>query len=138
MKKFIAFFAIILGFISCTKFDNNYRNYDGCHFGTCFSKEGLTIVSSVSKPNSVGGVTIFLTVSNETSRTIKYISLNGDVQNTFGDAVYCEVWGRTGMPINITGPIYNGQTITYQTNDCFYNNNAKTYCINAVSITYLE
>ena len=138
MKKFIMLVIAILSIVSCSKMDKNYRNYDGKHYGTQFSEEGLTLVSSVSSPNYVGGVNVYLNVKNNTGRTIKYLSINGDMRNIFGDNVYCEIWDSMGMPIEITGPIYDGQDITYVTNNCFYNPNAKTYCINAVSITYFE
>lgn len=136
MKKIIFAIAIIfaaISFSSCTK-DNDFESH---HYGNHFERSGLSVTSSVSSPNSVGGVVVSLTIENNTGKTIKYLGFAGDMKNVFGDNVYCEIRDQIGMQISITGPIYDGDCVTYYSNDCFYNNTAKTYCINAVSVQFL-
>lgn len=141
MKRILTFLSIVvLCCAACPKPDDpNYRNYPykGNGFGTSFTVDGITLQSSVSSPDYVGGVTICVTVTNNTGRTIKYLWINGSMKNTFGDEVYCEIRNRVGMPLNITGPINNGQQITYRSNECFYNNTAKQYWIKTFSVKYL-
>lgn len=129
MKKIVFIVAFILCFVSCSKWDK--------HYGTSYSEGGLTLTSSVSSPDYVGGVTVYINVSNNTGKTIKYISIAGDMRNVFDDNVRCEITNNIGMSINITGPIYNGANVTYESGDCFYNPNATKYCINDVDVTYL-
>lgn len=135
MKKIlIAIVCMVSICTGCTKEpDIEYH-----HYGTSFERDGLSVLSSVSAPNSVGGVTVALTIKNYTGRTLKYVSVAGDMRNVFGDQVNCDVTGRCGMSIEVTGPIGNGDCVTFYSSDKFYNNTAKTYCINAVSIMYLE
>ena len=131
MKKYIICLisVIVLMLSSCEK--------ETQHYGKTWQKDGVTITCEVSSPNSVGGVNVYTTIQNYSGKTIKYVSIEGDMRNYFGDNVYCEITGYTSMSQKITGPIYDGQTQKYVTNNCFYNSTAQNYCINKVSLQFV-
>ena len=131
MKKYIICLISVIALMlsSCEK--------EIHHYGNCWQKDGVIITSEISSPNSVGGVNVYITIQNYSGKTIKYVSMAGDMRNYFGDNVYCEITRDKGMSIDITGPIDDGETQRYVTNDCFYNSTAREYCINAVSLQFV-
>ena len=74
---------------------------------TCFaaSRPVLEITNTEFRTNSVGGVTVDIDYSNNSNKTIKYITWYMTPYNAVGDAVRCSVRGYSQVTGKTTGPI---------------------------------
>ncbi len=69
-------------------------------------KDGVTIGAAwTSKPNSVGGVSVYIYWRNNSGKEIKYLRFYATAYNAVGDTVRCEVTKKSTAGFQITGPI---------------------------------
>lgn len=103
---------------------------------------GILRISSVypSKPNSAGGVDLYIKGQNKSKKEIKYIYFDVVAYNAVKDKVSCEIRGTTGFRGRETGPIKSGKwfgTNTYW--ECaWYNSTIKSVTIEKIEIDYMD
>lgn len=94
----------------------------------------------LSSPNSAGGVDAHLVWKNVSKKTIKYLTWSGYPVNAVGDAVACEIRGRSESGGKVTGPIKPGTTYGYGYYwEClWYNYSAKKLVLTGIDIEYMD
>ena len=94
----------------------------------------------LSSPNSAGGVDAHLVWKNVSKKTIKYLAWSGYPVNAVGDAVECEIRGRSESGGKVTGPIKPGTTYGYGYYwEClWYNYSAKKLVLTGIDIEYMD
>ena len=94
----------------------------------------------LSSPNSAGGVDAHLVWKNVSKKTIKYLTWSGYPVNAVGDAVACEIRGRSESGGKVTGPIKPGTTYGYGYYwEClWYNYSAKKLVLTGINIEYMD
>lgn len=94
----------------------------------------------LSSPNSAGGVDAHLVWKNVSKKTIKYLTWSGYPINAVGDAVSCEIRGRSESGGKVTGPVKPGTTFGYgYCWEClWYNYSAKKLILTGIEIEYMD
>lgn len=99
-------------------------------------------ISSVypSKPNSVGGVDLYITGQNKSGKDIKYIYFIVRPYNAVNDLVACEIRGSSYFKGKETGPIKSGRWFGkdgyWET--AWYNSTIKHVEIEKIEIEYMD
>ncbi len=102
MKKII--FVLMLFFcISCSKLEQSY-------YGPSINCKNVYASIEISQPDLCGGCTIYLTIINNSNKTIKKINCEGVVKNYYGEPLRCSITDRYWASFYpIMGPIHNGE-----------------------------
>lgn len=125
-RTFLILSFILIALTSCNKIDINEINHS------------ITISEySLSNPNSVGGRDLYITLKNNSSKRIKYVTLKGDFYNNVNDKVACEVRGY-GLNVKITGPLAPGEEKRYVWDCIVYNYTATRVDIDYALIEYMD
>jgi len=112
----------------------------------------ITITVDGWEANSVGGISVAITVRNNSLQTIKYISFQGYFTNPVGDRCYNEIGGGTIWKARGIGPIgprptnleniderYPESEGSYDfDNPTFYSQTAQYFHLSSVSIQYMN
>ena len=104
-------------------------------------KHSIKIIKAyLSAPNSAGGVDAHFIWKNVSDKTIKYLTWSGYPINAVGDAVACEIRGRSESGGKVTGPIKPGTTYGYGYYwEClWYNYSAKKLVLTGIDIEYMD
>lgn|GEM_PF-6589504 len=94
-----------------------------------------------SKPNSVGGVNLYITWSNLSEKTIKYITFYIQPINTVDDVVKCDLRGHSEFRGVSTGPFATGDgksADTYYWENSWYNNTIYYVELLKIEIEYMD
>lgn len=100
--------------------------------------------AEVSPPNSAGGVDWTVYLTNESDKTIKYITFTVQPFNAVDDPVMCEISGMSEKYMRATGPIYpvaedpvnNGCSFTWENE--WYNSNISYATMLEINIEYMD
>lgn len=102
----------------------------------------LSITSAVtSKPNSAGGVDLYITWQNKSNKTIKYIYFYAQPYNAVNDPVSCTIRHQSIMKCSSTGPYESGDgsaATGMHWDNAWYNNTIKTVKIVQIEIEYMD
>ena len=104
-------------------------------------KQGLPIeimYITCSKPNSVGGVNLYLGIKNISNNEIKYIYLNGYPINAVKDRCYCSIKRYSTTSVTGVGPIKYGENGEYSWENTWYNSIIDTYIPLSIRIEYMN
>lgn len=104
---------------------------------------GLPIVIdriTVSSPNSVGGVDLYINATNVSGRTIKYLVYNARAYNAVGDPVVGEISRSSITKVRETGPIPpNGRSSPYGVwSNSWYNHSIRCARITRVEVIFMD
>ena len=83
----------------------------------------------VSKPNSVGGVSVYIGFKNMSDKVIKYITFEVVPYNAVGDIMRCEIRDYANFGCQATGPYATGEGIAGNNSaywDCAWYNSTIT------------
>ena len=113
---------------------------------------GLTFVEATDVPNiidisnpkyhlnSVGGIDVYLTITNKYKKTIKYVNVEVEFYNAVGDVLQNQIGFGTSKKLIYTGPLEQGQTdsdVFWEA--CFYNTTFDgSMNIRSVSVEYTD
>lgn len=85
----------------------------------------VTISNVKQKIDSVGGVTYTFDINNNSSKTVKYVTVKWRVYNAVGDEIFDTISGES-FSGKVTGPIKSGESMKQLKNERrFYNSAAK-------------
>ena len=101
--------------------------------GLMFGHNDISYGFQSGRPNSAGGVDVKGTVTNNSTKTIKYITLRFTPYNSVGDAVGCSIKDVSEYGLKITGPIGPNQGHSFYGENMWYN-----YSISSVRVTKAE
>lgn len=108
----------------------------------CKNARSIIIVKSVttSQPNSAEGVDLHIVWTNESSKTIKYVSFKVTPYNAVGDPVSSEIGDSSDFKAEVTGPINSGATYGDGRvwENAWYNSSIVNAKINQIDITYMD
>lgn len=95
-----------------------------------------------SKPNSAGGVDLFIGFENKSEKVIKYITFDVIPYNAVGDPVKCDIRRRSLFGAKSTGPYNIGEGLEgdysgYWEN-AWYNYHVETLSLNEINIEYMD
>lgn len=91
------------------------------------------------KPNSAGGVDLYIDYVNNSDKTIKYITFTVVPYNAVGDRVYCEIRDYSYFNGQSTGPFAPGEVVDDRYWDCaWYNSTIKTAVLTRIEIEYMD
>lgn len=95
---------------------------------------------TTSKPNSAGGVDLYITWTNKSNKTIKYVTFKVTPYNAVGDAQYCSIRNYSQVSVQVTGPINSGQTYGDDKvwENAWYNNTITNAKLNEIDIIYMD
>ena len=103
------------------------------------SKSPVTISGWSWTRNSVGGVEWNFKFTNNSDKTIKYITMSWDCYNAVGDKVYDEITGKSSYSTQYTGPLEPGQTTdTMCTTSLFYSYSYKTSKLTKLQVEFMD
>lgn len=91
-----------------------------------------------SKPNSVGGVDVTVTIKNKSEKTIKYVVMSFYAKNAVGDIIYCTIRGDKEHLVRMTGPIASGESKSGTCQNYWYNYEVHYYGFLHFSIEYTD
>lgn len=89
-------------------------------------------------PNSAGGVSVKGSFVNNSSKTIKYISLRFTPYNSVGDAVGCSIKGGSEYGLRCTGPYAPNSTNQFFGENMWYNNSISSVRVTSADIQYMD
>lgn len=132
MKKLftLILFCLACTFISC----EDEFNFDYSNPCTTVHGGGVTISTSVSSPDYVGGCSVFYSIQNYSGKVIKYVKISTVFLDTYNKNIKCEVTGRDWIDCTITGPIY--ETYSCSCSRKFYNYAARKAHITNCLVTF--
>lgn len=95
---------------------------------------------TTSKPNSAGGVDLYITWTNKSNKTIKYVTFKVTPYNAVGDAQYCAIRNYSQVSVQVTGPINSGKTYGDDKvwENAWYNNTITNAKLNEIDIIYMD
>lgn len=97
---------------------------------------------SVSKPNSAGGVDLFIGYKNMSDKVIKYATFTITPYNKVGDAATCEIRGNSTFNAQDEGPHKKGEGISGNYNwyweNAWYNWTISTLVLDRIYIEYMD
>lgn len=95
---------------------------------------------ATSEPNSASGVDLYITWTNNSNKTIKYITFKVTPYNAVGDAQYCNIRNYSEFSGKVTGPINAGQTYGDGGvwSNAWYNSTIKNAKLNEIDIIYMD
>ena len=91
-----------------------------------------------SGPNSAGGVSVKGSFVNNSSNTIKYITLSFTPYNSVGDAVSCSIRGVSEFGLKCTGPFAPNAKHAFFGENMWYNNSITFVKITSAYIQYMD
>ncbi len=96
----------------------------------------------VSKPNSVGGVSVYIGFKNMSDKTIKYITFEVVPYNAVGDIMRCEIRDYANFGCQATGPYATGEGLAGNNSaywDCvWYNSTITSVQLTNIDIEYMD
>lgn len=96
----------------------------------------------VGKPNSAGGVDLFIGFTNNSDKIIKYIYFKATPYNAVGDSVKCDIKRESTTGVKDTGPYQKGEGILGDNSgywQCvWYNYSIETVQLNEIKIEYMD
>ncbi|MBR0156619.1 MAG: hypothetical protein IJM20_03750 [Clostridia bacterium] len=100
-----------------------HNDYEGWHSG----------------PNSAGGVDVGFAIKNLGEKTIKYAGIFCIPYNAVGDAVTCDVSGKSEDGVKFTGPLAPGETAFNKLwSNAWYNHSITTVKVSKVELIYMD
>ncbi len=107
---------------------------------TVKKKPAITINEVNWYMNTVDGVEPWVEFTNNSSKTIKYVSFDVKFYNRVGDPLKNFGWsiGDTYKTLRITGPIEKGETHTAYWDAVFYHSSVTALRVYNVKITYMD
>lgn len=91
-----------------------------------------------SGPNSAGGVSVTGSFVNNSSKTIKYISIRFTPYNSVGDAVGCSIKNVSDYGLRCTGPIAPNATYSFFGENMWYNYSISSVEVTRADIQYMD
>lgn len=101
-------------------------------------QEKIIITGVYINTDSLGGVKPSVTIKNNTYNDIKYIELETEYRNKFGDPAYCDLSGRYKETLKVESGLYGRTTKTFTWNPVIYNYNVHRVDITSAKITYVD
>ena len=92
----------------------------------------------LSNPNNAGGCDLYLSFTNKSDKTIKYIKWEGLAYNAVDDPVKCEIRRTSLINGKITGPIYPAEIGKAEFPNVIYNYSAKYITLVVIDIDYTD
>ena len=92
----------------------------------------------MSGPNSAGGVSIKGSLVNNSSKTIKYITIRFTPYNAVQDAVSCTIRNASEYGLVCTGPIAPYATFNFFGENMWYNHSITSVKITRAEIQYMD
>lgn len=96
----------------------------------------------VSKPNSAGGVSLYVGFKNMSDKVIKYITFEVVPYNAVGDIVYCDIRDYANFRGRDTGPYAKGEGLAGNNSgywDCaWYNYSITDVELKSIDIEYMD
>ncbi len=94
----------------------------------------------ISKPDSAGGVSLYINFTNVSDKPIKYLNFGATFYNAVGDVVTCTIKRRTVNYCSYTGPVapgsgHSGTGIYWGK---FYNYDIKSVKLSALEVEYMD
>lgn len=98
----------------------------------------LILDMEIGAPNSADGCDFTLAYSNESDKTIKYLTWYGTAYNAVDDPVYCTARMRKELSGKETGPIAPGAIGGGSWECVIYNNTARYMVLSRIVIDYMD
>ena len=96
----------------------------------------------VSRPNSAGGVSLYIGFKNMSDKIIKYITFEVVPYNAVGDIVYCDIRDYANFRGQATGPYAKGEGLAGNNSgywDCgWYNYSITDVELGSIYIQYMD
>ena len=112
--------------ITITKFQYGHEGYENGYQGF------------FSGPNSAGGVSVRGNITNNSTKTIKYVTIYFQPYNSVEDEVKCSVLNISKRGLNLTGPLGPNQTSGFLGENMWYNHTISRVSIVGASIEYMD
>jgi hypothetical protein len=89
-------------------------------------------------PDSVGGVHVSISFTNQSTKTIKYITFSVAPYNAVDDQVSSEIGGKSEARLRQTGPLASGESNCGYWKNVWYNGTIKSGSLVSVEIEYMD
>lgn len=93
---------------------------------------------SISRPNSAGGVNVYLTCTNLSEKPIKYIRFWLIFENNVHDLVFCDIRDNHYPGCEIVGPINKLKSDSGYWENVIYNYSTRHAWISELNILYMD
>jgi len=135
MKRYLILFSL-LALASCGPYIDPYQEE---YNAASASGQPLVITAAlVGRPNSVGGVDVYLDILNLSSKTIKYLKYRVVPFNAVGDSQRGSIRRYSTAKLNDTGPYAPMSRIPGRWGTVWYNNTIRCIVVTRVEITYMD
>ena len=98
----------------------------------------ISITSHTYTIDSVGGVEWKTEIRNNTTSTIKYITLKWTCYNAVNDVIYDQIDGKNHVKIQCTGPFEGETTKVYRNATKFYNGTYDHSVFNEITVEFMN
>ncbi len=88
--------------------------------------------------DSAGGWDVRLIVTNRSSKTVKYVYVELIPYNTVGDVGYSPTVGASEKEVQVTGPIYGGDSTTQFVKKCWYDIKMGRIGIGTIKVVFMD
>lgn len=107
-----------------------------------YQKEAPIVITSIysGRPNSAGGVDVYITFINKSDKTFKYVSFEVTPYNAVSDEVFCSIGRTNPRRLKDTGPYKpgRGSNGAYYWSCIWYNYTIRSIKLNSVCIEYMD
>lgn len=124
--------------IITASFTYNGKKYKAQCNVKVFEQSVITISNVSVELDYYGGVKPRITIVNNSYDDIKYITLDLEFRNKFGDPAYCEINNNYKESVYIESGLYGRTTKTFYTDPVIYNKQVHRIDIKTAKITYVD
>ena len=119
-------------------FEYKGKTYKATCSVTIESQQAITITAVDWDINSVDGVEPEITIRNNTNKDIKYIEMETEYRNRYGDPAYCEIRDSYTRTLRVSSGLSAKTTDTFYWDPAVYNGTVHRVDINKVTVTFVD
>ena len=102
------------------------------------SQQPITITAVEWETNFLDGVSPTITIRNNTNKDIKYIELETEYRNKYGDPAYCDIWDDYRCTLTINEGIDAKKSDSFYGDSVIYNNSVHRIDVKKITITFVD
>jgi hypothetical protein len=131
MKKIVVALLLVFAFGSA---------YAASYYQEAQDKKHLLVIHelSIEGPNSAGGIDVLIRYENLSKKTFKYVTFYVKAYNAVDDPVFCSIRRRNLAPLQMTGPIKEGEESSGTWECVWYNYSIVRVELKSIRIIFMD